>query len=135
MVMRRQNLIWAGSSRVGAPQVREYAGGTPAPEAGYEQAVYWMSQQPDMLSALYANASGTAGSLTFDDASCDYRIGIFTFLKHRPIYRVLANGQSGVFNRTVDVFVIQAMSGWDMGMCRVPYGSTSTSPVNFAGGA
>ena len=105
-----------------------------AAEAGYEQAVYWMSQQPDMLSALYANASGTAGSLTFDDASCDYRIGIFTFLKHRPIYRVLANGQSGVFNRTVDVFVIQAMSGWDMGMCRVPYGSTSTYPVNFAGG-
>jgi len=105
-----------------------------AAEAGYEKAVYWMSQQPDMLSALYANASGASGTLVFSDATCDYTIGIFTFLKHRPVYRVLSHGHSGVFNRNVDVLVIQAMSGWDMGMCRVASGSYSTYPVNFAGG-
>jgi hypothetical protein len=105
-----------------------------AAEAGYEKAVYWMSRQPDMLSALEAGASGTAGSLSFPDSRCNYQISLYTFLMSRPIYRVLSNGYSGAFCRTVDVYVVQAISGWDMGMCRVADSATTTYPVNFADG-
>jgi hypothetical protein len=105
-----------------------------AAEAGYEMAVYWMSKQPDMLNALEAGASGTAGSLSFSDSRCNYQISLYTFLRSRPIYRVLSNGYSGAFCRTVDVYVVQAISGWDMGMCRVPNGLTSTTEVNFMDG-
>ena len=34
----------------------------------------------------------------------------------------------------MEVLVIQGVSGWDMGMCRIPLGSNLTYPVNFAGG-
>jgi hypothetical protein len=105
-----------------------------AAEAGYEKAIYWMSQQQDMLSALQKGVAGTSGSLNFTDGDCDYQIQLFTFVGYRPVYRVISNGHSGVFNRTVDVLVLQAMSGWDMGMCRVLFGGTKTSSVNFASG-
>ena len=105
-----------------------------AAEAGYEKAVYWMGQQPDMLSALMHDVSGTTGSLSFSDSHCNYRVTLHTFLKHRPVYRVVSQGHSGLFSRTVDVYIVQAISGWDMGMCRVASGTTSTYPVNFAGG-
>jgi len=105
-----------------------------AAEAGYEEAIFWMSQQLDMLTALQQNASGTNGALSVADGSCDYQIKLFAFVGSRPIYRVVSNGRSGVFKRTVDVYVVQALSGWDMGMCRVPFGGTQTYPVNFADG-
>lgn len=103
-----------------------------AAEAGYEKAIFWMSQQQDMLSALQDDEPGTTGSLQFMDGDCDYNIELYSFIGARPVYRVISNGHSGVFNRTVDVFVLQAMSGWDMGMCRVPTGSSRTTPVNYA---
>ena len=105
-----------------------------AAEAGYEKAVFWMSQQQDMLSALYQGVPGTSGTVTFPDSSCSYQISLFTFAGSRPVLRVACAGKSGVFERHVDVLVVQAISGWDMGMCRVPTGATSTSPVNFTTG-
>ena len=105
-----------------------------AAEAGYEQAIFWMSQQPDMLSALQQGVPGTSGTLTFPDGNCNYKIGFFAFLGARPVYRVTSSGQSGIFRRTVDVQVLQAMSGWDMGKCRVASGVTGTYPVSFADG-
>lgn len=103
-----------------------------AAEAGYEKAIYWMSRQQDMLSAVLDSAPGTSGAISFSDSRCDYSISFFTFVGSRPIYRVVSNGHSGAFNRTVNVKVLQAISGWAMGMCRVPSGSTSTYPVNYA---
>jgi Tfp pilus assembly protein PilX len=35
-----------------------------AAEAGYEKAVFWMSQQKDMLEAIYNQSSGVTGSLS-----------------------------------------------------------------------
>jgi hypothetical protein len=105
-----------------------------AAEAGYEKAIDWMSRQLDILSALQQGAAGTSGSISFPDADCDYQIGLFSFAKCRPVYQVVSAGHSGVFNRTVDVFVVQAVSGWDMGKCRVPTSSTSTTEVYFKGG-
>jgi len=64
-----------------------------AAEAGYEQAIFWMSQQPDMLSALQDGVSGTSGTLNFPDGECTYQIGFFAFLGARPVYRVTSSGQ------------------------------------------
>jgi hypothetical protein len=105
-----------------------------AAEAGYEKAIFWMSQQDDMLSALQDGVPGTSGSLSFPDGDCTYQIEFFSFLGCRPVYKVVSNGHSGMFDRTVEVLVVQAMSGWDMGMCRVPTGMGSTAPVYFADG-
>lgn len=105
-----------------------------AAEAGYEKAVFWMSQQQDMLSALQHGVAGTSGSLNFPSGSCDYNIEFYGFIGARPVYRIQTTGASGVFSRTVDVLVIQAIGGWDMGMCRVPSGSTTTVAVNYANG-
>jgi len=105
-----------------------------AAEAGYEEAIFWMSQQLDMLTSLQQNTSGTNGALSVADGSCNYEIKLFAFVGSRPVYRVVSNGHSGVFKRSVDVYVVQALSGWDMGKCRVPFGGTETYPVNFADG-
>ena len=105
-----------------------------AAEAGYEKAIFWMSQQQDMLSALQDGVPGTSGTLSFPDGDCNYQIELFSFVGARPVYRVISSGHSGVFKRTVDVLVLQAMSGWDMGMCRVASGFNQTYPVNFANG-
>ena len=103
-----------------------------AAEAGYEKAIYWMSQQKDMISAIQQRIDGTNGTLTFPDGSCDYQIKFYTFFGSRPAYEVISSGRSGIFNRTVDVLVLQAVSGWDIGSCRIPTGSSSTDEVYFA---
>jgi len=105
-----------------------------AAEAGYETAVFWMSKQEDMLSTLQKDESGASESLQFQDGRCDYQIKFYSFVGARPVYRIVSNGHSGMFNKTVDVLVIQAIGGWDMGMCRVPSGSGSTYPVSYADG-
>ncbi|MBN2590529.1 MAG: hypothetical protein JXA96_11765 [Sedimentisphaerales bacterium] len=103
-----------------------------AAEAGYETAVFWMSQQKDMLGTIYNQSSGVTGSLNVSQGSCSYRIELFSFVGSRPVYRVLSVGNSGTFSRTVDVHVVQALSGWDMGMCRIPTGNNKTQAVYFA---
>ena len=121
-------------ARLKAIRLKNEATAMLAAEAGYEQAIFWMSQQPDMISALQQGVPGTSGTLNFPDGDCDYQIGFFAFLGARPVYKVTSSGHSGIFNRTVDVLVLQAMSGWDMGKCRVASGVTGTYPVNFADG-
>lgn len=105
-----------------------------AAEAGYEKAVFWMSQQQDLLSSLQDGVAGTSGSLSFADGDCDYQIQFFSFVGSRPVYKVVSKGHSGAFDRTVEVLLVQAISGWDMGMCRVPTGMSATAPVYFANG-
>jgi hypothetical protein len=121
-------------ARLEAIKLKNEATAMFAAEAGYEQAVFWMSQQPDMLNALQQGVQGTSGTLNFPEGDCNYQISFFAFLGARPVYRVTSTGQSGMFTRTVDVHVIQALSGWDMGKCRVASGTTSTDPVYFADG-
>jgi type II secretory pathway pseudopilin PulG len=115
-----------------AIMLRNEAAAMVAAEAGYEKAIFWMGQQKDMLSALQKDVSGTTGVLNFPDGDCDYQIRLFTFAGSRPIYRVISNGHSSKFNRTVDVLVLQAASGWDMGMSRILCGGTDTLEVYFA---
>ncbi len=105
-----------------------------AAEAAYEQAIFYMSQKMDMLSALQKDDPGVTGALNLPSANATYQIMLHSFAGYRPVYRVLANGQSGEFKRTVDVLVVQAVSGWDMGKCRVPTGTSQTTPVYFVNG-
>jgi len=105
-----------------------------AAEAGYERAIFWMSQQGDILSGLADSSSGAFGTIPFENSSCDYEIQFHDFIGARPVFRVLSTGYSGALNRVVDVFVVQKITGWDMGMCRIPSGMTSTEPVFFANG-
>jgi type II secretory pathway pseudopilin PulG len=112
-----------------------------AAEAGYEQALFWMGQQRDILGNL--NDPGSSGTLTFPPlntsgigSTCTYRILPHDYIG-RPIFRIISEGFCGTARRTVDVLVVQKVSGWDMGMCRVPTGpsgTTSTGEVVFAQG-
>ncbi len=121
-------------ARLHAVQIKTEAVAMLAAEAGYQKAIFWMGQQKDMLSALQQSVEGTAGTIDFPTGYCDYQIGLYSFIGSRPVYTVVSNGYSGRFTRTVDVLVVQAASGWDMGMCRVASGPTTTSPVYFAEG-
>jgi hypothetical protein len=105
-----------------------------AAEAGYEKAIFWMGQQKDMLSVLYEGVPGVSDTIEFPNAQCEYQIELHTFAGYRPVYRIVSKGRCGGFNRTVDVLVLQAISGWDMGMRRVPSGPSTTYPVHFADG-
>jgi hypothetical protein len=105
-----------------------------AAEAGYEKAILWMGQQPDVLTGLADGAAGSNGTINFANSSCNYNIQFFKYIGSRPIFRILSTGYSGPSNRVVDVYVMQAVTGWDMGMCRVPSGTSSSDPVYFADG-
>ena len=105
-----------------------------AAEAGYERAIFWMSQQPDLLTALQNGDAGGSGSLAFSDSRCSYEVRFDSFMGRRPIFRVICAGSCGNISRIVDVQIIQAVSGWAMGLCRVPSGTGNTTPVYFADG-
>ena len=121
-------------TRHNAIRLKNEAAAMFAAEAGYEKAIYWMSRQADMLSALQQGIPGTSGKLSFPNGYCDYQIKFYTFLGNRPVYQIVSTGHSGVFAQTVDVRVVQEISSWDMGMCRVPYGMKSTYSAVFTDG-
>ncbi len=127
-------LTVARGVRLRAISLKNKAAAIFAADAGYEKAVFWMSRQQDMLSALQKGVPGSSGTINLPHGDCDYQIGLFTFVGARPVYRIISNGHSGMSNTTVDVLVLQAMSGWDMGMCRVPLGRIQTSEAYFADG-
>lgn len=103
-----------------------------AAEAGYEQGIFWMSQQPDILSALQSGFA--SGTIDFENGSCAYEVQFEDYVGARPVFRIISTATNGTSSRVVDVAVIQAINGWAMGKCRVPLGTTTTTPVNFADG-
>lgn len=117
-----------------AAAIKGDVGALMAAEAGYERAVFWMTQQQDMLNALQESAPGTTGTLSFPDSSSAYQISLFSFAGTRPVFRIVSHGHGGLFERDVDVLVVQAISGWDMGSCECPDGSASTAPLSFITG-
>lgn len=107
-----------------------------AAEAGYESAIFWMSQQEDILGSIQAGNEN--GSINFGSATCSYTIKFQGWLGQKPIFEVTSTGVSGMpsFTRVVDVNVIQQTCGWAMGSCMVPLGTSiaSESPVYFKTG-
>jgi hypothetical protein len=121
-------------SRIQAVQTKSQTEAMLAAEAGYEQAIFWMSQRTDLLGDI-ADGNGV-GSINFETGRCDYEIGFHGFIGARPVFRVTSTGVCGrpSFTRVVDVDVMQETSGWAMGSCRVPSGTTSTTEVYFKNG-
>ena len=124
----------AYGTRLRAIQLKTEAVAMLAAEAGYEKAVFWMGKQKDMLSALQQGVDGTNDTIEFDTGYCNYKIELYTFVGSRPVYKIVSRGHSGKFDRTVDVYLVQAISGWDMGKCKILFGGTKTYPVHFASG-
>ncbi len=120
--------------RVRAARIKRETISMLAAEAGYEKAIFWMSQQSDVLSGLADPTSGAFGTIAFENSHCYYEISLHDFIGARPIFRVISTGYSGSASRVVDVYVVQEITGWDMGMCRIPSGTSSTEPVYFANG-
>jgi type II secretory pathway pseudopilin PulG len=121
-------------SRIEAVKTKAQTEAMLAAEAGYEQAIFWMCQQNDILGAL--QAGGGSGVLNFGTSGCSYEVSFQDFLGARPVFQVTSTGISGrpVFTRIVDVSVMQETAGWAMAACRVPTGASSTSEVYFKTG-
>ncbi len=105
-----------------------------AAEAGYEKALVWMEQQPDVISSLAAAGGTAVGNETFTSSNSNYNYSISinpVGTGSRVVYRIVSDGLCGTSSRTVRVLVMQAVSGWDMGICQVPSGTSSTIPVSF----
>jgi hypothetical protein len=124
------------NSRMQAVQTKSQTEAMLAAEAGYERAIFWMSQQKDILGALQDGTSGSSGNIDFGSSNCRYQISFLDFIGARPVFRVACIGTSGkpVFGRAVDVAVMQETTGWAMGTCQIPTGPTSMDAVYFIGG-
>ena len=122
------------NSRLQAIQTKSQTEAMLAAEAGYEQAIFWMSQRTDLLGDL--QAGGGQGTINFATGGCSYIISFHGFIGARPVFRVTSTGTCGrpSFTRIVDVDVVQETSGWAMGACRVPNGTSSTTGVYFGNG-
>jgi hypothetical protein len=105
-----------------------------AAEAGFEKAIFWMSKQPDILGALQTNSG--SGNIEFGSSHCRYQIAFRNFMGSRPLFRISSIGTCGrpVFGRAINVDVVQEVTGWAMGRCEIPTGTSSTVAVNFVDG-
>lgn len=122
----------AEGAHIQAVQLKRQSAAIAAAEAAYERAVFEMSQQPDMLSTLASGAF--EGSLSFPDSRGAYSVSLAAFLQAKPIFEITALGQSGMYQKTIHTYVVQAVNGWAMGKCKAPVGSTSFVDVVFATG-
>jgi hypothetical protein len=127
-------MMSAYQARLQAVNAKAQAEAMLAADAGYEKAIFWMSQQADILGSL--QKGGGSGNLNFGTSACRYQVGFLQFMGQRPLFKVAVIGTSGrpVFGRSVDVAVVQEVTGWAMGACKIPTGANSTSDVYFADG-
>lgn len=126
-------LASANSVRHQAVRIKSETDAMLAAEVGYENAIFWMSKQEDMLYTLKSGGNHS-DSVTLPNGSCEYTISFNGFIRTKPTYRIESIGKSGKFKWMVNVVVMQAISGWDIGMCRVPSSQSETVPVYFANG-
>ncbi len=107
-----------------------------AADAAYEQAIYWMAKQSDLLSVLTVNPSGVTDPEPippFAESRSNYTIFFHDFFNNRPVYRIQAQGQAGPTKRTIDAYVVQAVGGWD-GPHTVPSSPAAAEAWPFASG-
>jgi type II secretory pathway pseudopilin PulG len=105
-----------------------------AAEAGYEKGIFWMSKQSDILGSLQDGSN--TGTIDLPGGSCSYTVDFDDYIGAKPVFKITSTGLSGSSTRVVDVAVVQEVTGWVMGKCRVPSGpaSSDTNPVYFANG-
>jgi hypothetical protein len=116
-----------------AVRVKSQESASSAAEAGYEKAVFWMGQQVSMQTAL--QSAQRSGTLTFAQSNANYTVSQATVINQScPIYKVQSTGYCGIYQKTIEAYVVQAITGWEMGQCRVPSNTTQTSEVSFVTG-
>jgi hypothetical protein len=113
-------------------RIKSLESASAAAEAGYEKAVFWMSQQVDMLEAL--ETANQTVSLSFPQSSADYKISFVNFVGSRPVFKLEANGYHGIYQKTLSAYLVQAVAGWEMGKCRIVSDTTQTAQVRFVNG-
>ena len=64
-------------------------------------------------------------------SSCSYEVDFDDFVGARPVFRITSTGTSGNNSRVVDVQVVQEVTGWVMGKCRIPKGTDVHQPGLF----
>ena len=122
----------AEGRRVQAIRIKNQESAASAAEAAYEKAAFWMSQQVDMFSSL--QSSQTSGTLNFTQSSADYKVTVASFLGSRAVFKVNANGYCGIYQKTIDAYLVQAVPGWEMGMSACPASPTTIQPLSFVTG-
>jgi hypothetical protein len=115
-----------------AVRIKSQESASSAAEAGYEKAVFWMGQQVDMLAAL--TTAQKSGSLNFAQSSANYDVTLANFVNSCPVFKVQATGYCGIYQKTIEAYVVQAVAGWEMGRCRIPSNSAQTDGVFFKAG-
>jgi hypothetical protein len=115
-----------------AVRIKSHESASSAAEAGYEKAVFWMGQQVDMLAAL--TSAQKSGNLNFAQSSADYDVTLANFVNSCPVFKVQATGHCGIYQKTIEAYVVQAVAGWEMGQCRIPSNANQTAEVSFLTG-
>jgi hypothetical protein len=144
MILGLGLLTTAYGARLRAIKLRRETTAKLTAEAGYEEAIGWMNEQTDVLGAMAGRGGGSSGIRTkkikgssspieFPNSSFEYAISFDRFLGSQPVYEIVSNGYCDLFSRTIKALVVQAVSGWDMGLCRIPTGSSTSAVANFTG--
>jgi len=142
-------LTIAFGARLQAIRTRDETRAKLAAEAGYEEAICWLTEQYDVLSAL--SKSRRSGNTTIVKklasnegdllgSSFESEISFNDFLGTRPVYKVISKGyskqlpdSSWMYEKIIDANVVQAIVGWDMGQCKRPIDESRTTEVRFTG--
>lgn len=115
-----------------AVRIKSQESASSAAEAGYEKAVFWMGQQVDMLAAL--TTAQKSGNLNFTQSSASYDVTLANFINACPVFKIQATGYCGIYQKTIEAYVVQAVAGWEMDRCRIPSDLVQTTEVYFKTG-
>ncbi len=134
-------LTTAYGARLRAAKLRRETTAKLVAEAGYEAAILWMNQQPDVLSAM-TRSGRSSGTRTIKESSSPerfpngnyiYSIRFDRFFGSQPVYQIVSEGEYDMFSRTIKASVVQQVSGWDMALCEIPTGILSSTRAWFRG--
>jgi hypothetical protein len=138
MILGLGVLTAAYGARLRATKLRQNTMAELAAEAGYEEAIRWMNQQPDVLSAMTPSGRGgrsrtrnSSAPRRFTNGNYTYTIRFNRFLGTQPVYEIESEGNFGPFKKMIRTTVVQEVSGWDMGLCGIPSGNGGSRNAYF----
>ena len=135
-------LTAAYGARLRSAKLRKETTAKLVAEAGYEAAIRWMNQQPDVLSAMTRSgrSSGTrtikesSSPKRFPNSNYMYSIRFDRFFGSQPVYEIVSEGYCDLFSSTIKASVVQQVSGWDMALCEIPEDNLLSTRAWYTGG-
>ena len=134
-------LTAAYGARLRSTKLRKETTAKLVAEAGYEAAIRWMNQQPDVLSAM-TKSGRSSGTITIKESSSPqrfpngnfiYSIRLDRFFGNQPVYDIVSEGYCDLFSSTIKASVVQQVSGWDMALCEIPTATFLSTRAWFTG--